>query len=111
MMRELKWSPAEKKAAKGAFDLAYERELRAVRLEVEAMLQRGKDDQVVWEVENYLRKKRREMDEKYDYRYSVLMMVFLRLLHEGWLAEEDLAGLSADKLEWIKRSGRIFGGN
>jgi len=41
--------------------------------------------------------------KKYDYRYSVLIGVFARLLYEGWLSEQDLAGLSPEKLELIRR--------
>jgi hypothetical protein len=46
--------------------------------------------------------KRREIDEKYDYRYSVLMLVFLRLVAEGWLKVDELAGIGATKLEVMK---------
>ena len=39
---------------------------------------------------------------KYDYRYSVLISVFARLLTEGWLKKGDLEGLDADKIEQIE---------
>jgi len=45
---------------------------------------------------------RREVDRKYDYRYSRLITVFGRLLMEGWIAEADLDGLAEDKLQRIK---------
>lgn len=38
----------------------------------------------------------------YDYRYSVLVTVFAGLLREGWITEEDLKGLAAEKIEKIK---------
>ena len=47
-------------------------------------------------------KTRKEMDEKYDYRYSVLPFVFARLICDGWIKPEDLAGLSEEKLELIR---------
>jgi len=47
--------------------------------------------------------KRLEIDAKYDYRYSVLVSVFARLVQEGWLSEGDLRGLAAEKLEAISR--------
>jgi len=42
------------------------------------------------------------MDHKYDYRYSVLLSVFSRLLAEGWLSVDDIMGLSEEKQERIK---------
>ena len=102
-MREFSWSPAEKKIARAAFDRAYERECLSIRREVESML-RGRDAQVIWRVEEYLHKRRREIDDKYDFRYSVLMLLFIRLYAEGLLTDEDLEGLRDDKLQFIKES-------
>ncbi len=48
-------------------------------------------------------KRRREIDDKYDYSYSVLTLVFARLMYDGWLKPEDLAGISDDKLQEIRR--------
>jgi hypothetical protein len=53
-------------------------------------------------VHDYLTQKRREIDEKYDYRYSVLPLVFCRLVGEGRLQLSDLAGLGPEKLNAIK---------
>ena len=44
----------------------------------------------------------RVRDEKYDYRYSVLILTFARLLREGWLQEAELSGLGPEKIEKIK---------
>lgn len=41
-------------------------------------------------------------NEKYDYRYSVLPIVFARLIEEHWLEEAGLHGLEEDKLKAIK---------
>ncbi|HEX8522454.1 MAG TPA: hypothetical protein VF669_09370 [Tepidisphaeraceae bacterium] len=102
-MNEIRWSAAEKKVARAAFERAHERELSAVRAEVQGMLRNEKDDGVVWRVESYLREKRREMNEKYDYRYSVLMFLFMRLYSDGYVTDEDLVGLRAEKVERIRR--------
>lgn len=56
----------------------------------------------LWKLESWLGHRRREIDEKYDYRYSVLPMVFARLVNEGRLTEEDLKGLDAEKVEAIR---------
>ena len=67
------------------------------------MLHGGQDAQVVWRLEEYLRARRREIDQRYDFRYSVLMLLFAALYHEGLVTDEDLAGLREDKLTWIKQ--------
>ena len=102
-MRDLQWSREEKAIARAAYDAALAREMAAIREEAEAILRRSADPFDVWELHDFLSKKRREVDEKYDYRYSVLILVFARLLREGWLRDSELAGLSADKLEYVER--------
>ena len=102
-MREFNWTAAEKKIARAAFDLAISRELASVRQEVESLLAGSPDVHTVWRVHDYLSIKRREIDTKYDYRYSVLVSVFARLVREGWLSEGDLRGLAAEKVEVITR--------
>ena len=62
----------------------------------------GKNAKDLWELEHYLTQRRREIDRKYDYRYSQLTHVFGKLLHEGRLREEDLRGVREDKLNSIR---------
>jgi hypothetical protein len=102
-MHELTWSATQKKAARSAFDLALARELKSIRQHAEAMLRNAEDDRVVWSLHDYLSEKSREIDQKYDYRYSVLMLVFHRLLFEGWLTYDELAGIGTEKVEMIRR--------
>jgi hypothetical protein len=105
--RELKWSPGEKAAARRAFDGALGRELDAVMREAKERVARIKMPSELWELEGWLTRRRLEIDRKYDYRYSVLPLVFVVLLREGWLKEEDLAGLEQDKLERIRRGAAL----
>ena len=56
----------------------------------------------VWRLEDYLSEKREEIDQKYDYRYSVLIRVFGILVGEGWIEMKDLDGLEEDKLQKIQ---------
>lgn len=56
----------------------------------------------LWKIHDYLTEKRKETDEKYDYRYSVLILVFAKLVYEGWTQLEDLEGLSDAKLQKIR---------
>jgi hypothetical protein len=63
-------------------------------------MQEGAD---LWRLHDFLTRRRREIDEKYDYRHFQLSMVFARLIHEGWLSLEELQGLAEDKLAKIEQ--------
>lgn len=68
------------------------------------MIAKAPDDpSVIWRIHDYLSEERRRTDTLFDYRYSVLLMVFSRLLRDGWLTEADLASLSKDKMEQIRQ--------
>ncbi len=64
----------------------------------------------IWELHDYLTEKRNETDRKYDYRYSVLLSVFGLLMSEGWIKQEDLVGLSDEKLQEIRRIAEFYKG-
>jgi hypothetical protein len=102
-MRDFTWSKAQKEAATRAFQAASGRDCEAIRREVEAMLHSSKDARVVWRLEDYLSQRRREHDELFDYRYSVLPLVFARLLREELLSEEELSGIGEEKLREIRK--------
>ncbi len=102
-MQGYSWSPSEKKAARAAFDQALAREMKTIKEQAVAIVKNMHDDFAIWDLHDYLSKKRREIDSKYDYRYSVLLMVFARLVNEGWLTEDDLWGIGREKLDIIMR--------
>jgi hypothetical protein len=102
-IRDLNWSPAEKAVARKAFDAALERELETVIREAKARAASLRQPSELWELESYLTERRKEIDEEFDYRYSVLPLVFARLLREGLLREEELRGLNEDKLYRIRK--------
>ena len=102
ILEEIKWSPHEKKAARIAFDKAYHNEIEEIKRILAEKVRNIADDKDVWELHNYLTKRRLSIDDKYDYRYSKLIIVFAVLLRQKYLTLEDLEGLSEDKLELIK---------
>jgi Photoprotection regulator fluorescence recovery protein len=102
-MRDWTWSPAEKAIAHKTFDLALDKELEAVLREAKARASRASEASDLWKLESWLGKRRREIDNKYDFRYSVLPLVFGGLLREGSISEQDLRGLGEEKLEAIRR--------
>ncbi len=96
------WSKSERLIARTAFDAALGRELYEVIQEVKKMASQIQQSSDLWDLESYLTQRRKEIDGKYDYRYSRLTHVFGRLLHENRLREEELRGLREDKLEAIR---------
>jgi hypothetical protein len=62
----------------------------------------------LWDLEHYLTQRRKEIDRKYDYRYSQLTQVFGRLLYEKRLRQEELRGLREDKLEPIRSFAKFL---
>lgn len=106
-MRDLHWSQTEKNIARRAFQEALQKEFQAAIHEVKRMAAQIEEPQDLWKLEAHLTELRKEIDRKYDYRYSVLPMVFGALIREGHLREEDLHGLGGDKLYWILECARL----
>ena len=95
------WTKVEKKAARRAFDLAYSRECAAIGAELRRRAAAIREPADLWALHDYFTGQRNDTDEKYDYRYSQLIFVFARLVAEGWLNIDELAGLGEEKLERI----------
>ena len=95
------WSKSEKATARKAFEAALGRELFEVIGKAKRMANEVQQPSDLWDLEHYLTERRKEIDRKYDYRYSQLTQVFGRLLHERRLSQEELRGLREDKLKLI----------
>lgn len=100
-MNSLIWTKAEKVVARRVFDAALQRELADIIVKFKRRAESAKDPDDLWAIERLLSKARREIDTKYDFRYSQLDVVFARLLYEGRIKESDLDGLSEDKIARI----------
>ena len=101
-IRYVHWTPAEKKAARRAFDEALGRHLTAIIAEAKRRMTNVVDPSDLWELETYLTESRKTVDRIYQYRYSDLLQVFSILVRDGWLKEADLVGLQPDKIAEIK---------
>jgi hypothetical protein len=102
------WSRSEKTVARAAFDAALKRELQEVMQEAKQMANQINEPADLWDLEHYLTQRRKEIDRKYDYRYSHLTHVFGRLLHESRLSEKELRGLREDKLKSIRSFAKFL---
>jgi Photoprotection regulator fluorescence recovery protein len=102
------WSRSEKAIARTGFDAALGRELHEVIQEAKKMASQIRQSSDLWDLERYLTQRRKEIDRKYDYRYSQLTHVLGRLLQEGRLSEEELHGLGEDKLKSIRSFAKFL---
>lgn len=101
-MNELKWTKAEKIVAKRAFEKCYQRECKAILTMLKERIATADKPSDLWLIHDFLTEELKMIEYKYDYRYSVLIFLFARLLKEGWLQESDLDGIKEDKIEKIK---------
>src|SRR5436190_4367456 len=99
---DIKWSPSEKKIARHAFDAALESALAKAMAEFKRRAGAATTPSDMWEIEDFLRQQRKEIDETFDYRYSQLPFVLAVLIRQGHLDESLLAGLSEEKREIIR---------
>ena len=102
------WSKSEKAIARTAFDAALKRELQEVMQDAKQMANQIHEPADLWDLEHYLTERRKEIDRKYDYRYSQLTYVFGRLLYERRVSEEELRGLREDKLKSIRSFAKFL---
>ena len=73
------------------------------------MAQKIKDASELWELERYLTQRRKEIDGKYEYKYSVLLLVLADLVREGRVSLDELGGLAEDKLRCIRDHAKVGG--
>ena len=106
LIKYVPWTPAEKKAARKAFDAPLERHLSAIIAEAKRRMANVVDPFDFWELESYLTESRKTIDRIY--RYSDLLRVFAILMRDGWLKEADLVGLQPDKIAEVKDSVEAF---
>lgn len=101
-MDRLTWSASEKKVARRAFDRALQAELAEILEQSRRRVATLRDIGELWKWHDELDELRAELDRKYDYRYSRLVLVLGRLVVDGRLSLEDLSGLGQDKLTLIR---------
>jgi hypothetical protein len=101
-MTEESWSKKEKAVARRAFEGAYEKECKDLIERIQMRANEAKDPADIWRLNDFLKKKIKEIEGKYDYRYSMLIFVFARLMKEGWITVEEIEGLNEDKIAKIR---------
>ena len=56
----------------------------------------------LWAIGEDVYRQRRKLKDMFDYRYSQLLFVFPQLIREGYLDEQELSGLSDEKMGEIR---------
>jgi hypothetical protein len=102
MMRDLHWSPKEKRIARQAFEKALHKEFETAIETTKKMATQITDVDDLWKLEEYLTNCRKGITQKYDYRYAMLVYVCNRLIVEERISFEDLNGLKEGKLNYIR---------
>jgi hypothetical protein len=102
------WSRSEKAIARQAFDAALKRELHELMQEAKEIAGGIKQPSDLWDLQEYLTQRRKEIDRKYNYRYSHLTQVFGKLQYETRVSEEDLRGFGEDKLTTIRSLAKFL---
>jgi hypothetical protein len=100
MMQE-SWSKREKTIARRAFENAHEKECKDLIRQIQQRANEANVAKDIWHLYDFLTQRIKEVERKYDYRYSMLIFVFARLMREGWIKVGDLEGLSEDKIAKI----------
>ena len=80
--RDMRWSRSEKAVARKAFDGALKGELQEVMQETKLRASRIREPSELWDLEHRLTQRRKDIDRRYDSRYSHLTDVLGRLMHE-----------------------------
>ena len=70
------------------------------------MAERIKQPDELWELESHLTQRRKEIDAKYEFKYSVLLLVLGDLVREGRISLDELHGLAEDKLSIVRNHPR-----
>ncbi|MGH9493767.1 MAG: hypothetical protein ACRD3B_02115 [Candidatus Sulfotelmatobacter sp.] len=102
------WSKSDKAVARKAFDAALKRELQEAIGKAKRMASQITQPADLWDLENFLTRRREHIDSKYVFRQSRLTEVLGRLLWENRLSADDLQGMREDKLESIRSYAKFF---
>ncbi len=101
------WSEIEKQIAREALNKAYIRETEALIAEISQKADKITEINDIWALNDYLNTKRYDIDGKYDYRDSTPIFVLAKLVKEGWLDSDELAGLTPDKRAKVAALARM----
>ncbi len=108
MQQEIpQWSETEKQIAREALSKAYARETDSLIAEISQKASQISEIDEIWSLHDYLSTKRYDIDGKYDDRDCTSFFILSRLIAEGWLSPDELAGLTSDKQAKVAALARM----
>lgn len=107
-MQDIKWKDSEKKIANRVYEKCRLSELEELIENFKAEAAAVGDPDQLWKLIETMRERRYAFEQKYDYRYSVLINVFARLVGEGRISEIELQGLDSEKLKAIRQASSFY---
>jgi hypothetical protein len=102
-MRELKWSSTERAVARRCYERMLQQELDAAIQSTKERAAKISQASELWELERHLTQLGKEIDRKYQYKYSTLVPFFADCVREVKIDLEDLRGLADEKLRYIRQ--------
>ena len=102
------WSRSEKAVARRVFDAALKRELHEVMQKAKQKASQIKEPADVWELEQYLTQRRKDIDRRYQFRSSRLPQLLGMLLSERRIGEEELRALREEKMKKIRSCAEVL---
>jgi hypothetical protein len=81
-------------------------ELEATIQEAKQMAERIEQADELWELESHLRQRRKEIDVRYEFKYSTVLLVLSELVRERRISLDELHNLSEDKLQCLRDHSR-----
>jgi inorganic pyrophosphatase/exopolyphosphatase len=91
----MSYTKSEKKVAKELFELARQRDYEHLQTNIKQY--KCDTPQNIWDLREFLNKKAKEFDNKYDYRYSVLDEVFIGFILEKLLHIDEMKDFSKER--------------
>ena len=104
----MNYTKSEKKAAKELFELARQRDYE--RLQIDIKQYQCDTPESIWGLRDFLNKKAKEFDNKYDYRYSILDEVFIGFILENLLYIHELKALSKERQKYLINAVQMIKG-
>lgn len=91
-IKTVTWSKSDKESARYLFELGKKRDYQKLILSIRNFSLEM--DENIWDLKEFLDAKAKEFDAKYDYRYSMLPILFACYIEEGLLSINDLESFS-----------------
>jgi len=102
-MQDFTWSSKEKQVARAVFERATKAEEEELLQQFKAKAAALKSLEDLWTLQSTTRDSERDYQQKYDYRYPQLLVVFGRLVREKRISLDELHGFTDEKLKYIER--------